>query len=120
MGLFEKKICSFCGGESGLLSNQKLTDGNICKECRKAFSPYFDANSNMSVEFVKEHLAYRENNRKALDNFESSYGIGKDKILFVDEKHGRYVLATDSEFKNDEPDVFRVADRSMSGDAFTS
>ena len=37
--LFEKKICSVCGGEIGLLGNRKLEDGNLCKNCaKKTFS----------------------------------------------------------------------------------
>lgn len=35
--LFEKKICSVCGGEIGLLGNRKLEDGNLCKNCAKNF-----------------------------------------------------------------------------------
>ena len=31
--LFEKKECSVCGGEIGLLGNRKLEDGNLCKNC---------------------------------------------------------------------------------------
>jgi len=30
--LFEKKICSICGGEIGLLGNRRLADGNLCKK----------------------------------------------------------------------------------------
>lgn len=37
--LFEKKICSICGGEIGLLGNRKLADGNLCKKCARKLSP---------------------------------------------------------------------------------
>ena len=37
--LFEKKECSICGGEIGLLGNRKLEDGNCCKECAAKLSP---------------------------------------------------------------------------------
>ena len=37
--LFDKKECSVCGGEIGLLGNRKLEDGNLCKECAAKLSP---------------------------------------------------------------------------------
>ena len=39
--LFEKKECSVCGGEIGLLGNRKLEDGNLCKNCAAKLSPWF-------------------------------------------------------------------------------
>ena len=36
--LFEKKECSVCGGEIGLLGNRKLEDGNLCKNCAAKLS----------------------------------------------------------------------------------
>ena len=29
--IFDKKECSICGGEIGLLGNRKLEDGNLCR-----------------------------------------------------------------------------------------
>ena len=37
--LFEKKECSVCGGEIGLLGNRKLEDGNLCKNCAAKYPP---------------------------------------------------------------------------------
>ena len=39
--LFDKKECSICGGEIGLLGNRKLEDGNLCKTCAAKLSPWF-------------------------------------------------------------------------------
>ena len=39
--LFEKKVCSICGGEIGLLGNRKLADGNCCKKCAAKLSSKF-------------------------------------------------------------------------------
>ena len=41
MGLFEKKYCDVCGEKIGLLGNRKLEDGNLCKDCAKKLSPFF-------------------------------------------------------------------------------
>ena len=38
--MFEKKTCSICGGEIGLLGNRKLEDCNLCKECARKLSPF--------------------------------------------------------------------------------
>ena len=42
MGLFEKKFCSVCGEKIGMLGNRKLEDGNLCRDCAKKLSPWFD------------------------------------------------------------------------------
>ena len=42
MGLFDKKICNICGEKIGLLGNRKLDDGNLCKDCAKKLSPWFE------------------------------------------------------------------------------
>ena len=57
--LFEKKECSICGGEIGLLGNRKLEDGNCCKNCAKKLSPWFEERRHSSVVQIREQLAYR-------------------------------------------------------------
>ena len=42
MGLFDKKVCDICGEKIGLLGNRKLDDGNLCKDCAKKLSPWFE------------------------------------------------------------------------------
>ena len=58
--LFDKKICSICGGEIGLLGNRKLEDGNMCKNCAKKLSPWFSDRKKSTVEEIRAQLAYRE------------------------------------------------------------
>ena len=55
MGLFDKKICDICGEKIGLLGNRKLDDGNLCKDCAKKLSPWFEERiSNASWNIVKK------------------------------------------------------------------
>lgn len=61
--LFEKKQCSVCGGEIGLLGNRKLEDGNLCKNCAKKLSPWFEERRHSTVAEIEQQLAYREENR---------------------------------------------------------
>lgn len=60
MGLFDKKICDICGEKIGLLGNRKLDDGNLCKDCAKKLSPWFEERRHSTVEDIKRQLEYRE------------------------------------------------------------
>ena len=55
--LFEKKECSVCGGEIGLLGNRKLEDGNLCKNCAAKLSPWFSDRRQSTVAEIQEQLA---------------------------------------------------------------
>ena len=65
MGLFDKKICDICGEKIGLLGNRKLDDGNLCKDCAKKLSPWFEERRHSTVEDIKRQLEYREKNIQA-------------------------------------------------------
>ena len=61
MGLFDvfkKKDCEICGKEVGLLGYKKLKDGEICKDCVKLLSPWFEDRREATVAEIKEQLAY--------------------------------------------------------------
>ena len=60
MGLFDKKFCDICGEKIGLLGNRKLEDGNMCKNCAKKLSPWFDERRHSTIEEIKKQLEYRE------------------------------------------------------------
>ena len=64
--MFEKKECSICGGEIGLLGNRKLADGNLCKNCAKKLSPWFEERRQSTVEDIRRQLDYREMNKEAV------------------------------------------------------
>ena len=69
MGLFDKKICDICGEKIGLLGNRKPDDGNLCKDCAKKLSPWFEERRHSTVEDIKRQLEYREKNKKAVMDF---------------------------------------------------
>ena len=67
MGLFDrfkKQDCEICGKEVGMFGYKKLEDGEICKDCVKLLSPWFDERRHSTVEQIKRQLAAREENRK--------------------------------------------------------
>ena len=73
--LFEKKICSVCGGEIGLLGDRKLEDGNLCKNCAKKLSPWFSDRRHSTVDEIKEQLAYREASLEQVKAFHTTHTL---------------------------------------------
>ena len=61
--LFDKKECSICGGEIGLLGNRKLEDGNLCKTCAAKLSPWF---SNRRQSTVEEKMCIRDSTMRSM------------------------------------------------------
>ncbi len=96
MGLFDvfnKKECSVCGGEIGLLGNRKLEDGNLCKECAKKLSPFFAERRHSTVDEIKEQLAYREENEGVFARFNTTKQYGSSQILRIDESKRQFTVS---------------------------
>ena len=97
--LFEKKECSLCGGEIGLLGNRKLEDGNCCKHCAGKLSPWFDDRRHSTVDQIRAQLQYREENQTALNAFRPALSFGEDYTLRAELAQGvpsRFVVARDN------------------------
>ncbi len=109
MGLFSKKECSFCGAQSGLLSNKKLADGNICKDCRARLSPFYDLSGKDTVALIGAQLAYRERNLAELQYFQPSVAVGGDYKIFVDMNAGKFAVATERAMREGNPDLFDLS-----------
>ncbi len=108
--LFEKKICSVCGGEIGLLGNRKLEDGNLCKNCAKKLSPWFSDRKNSTVEEIKEQLAYREANRSKVAAFHTSRTFGVNTKVLLDEDAGKFMVTSARNLEDANPDVLDFSD----------
>ncbi len=111
MGLFDKKNCDFCGEKIGMLGNRKLEDGNMCKDCAKKLSPFCDDRRRSTVEQIRQHLQYREENKNALRAFSPTLVLGEDKKVYIDQMKGNFVV---SRFKpgswdEENPDVMPIA-----------
>lgn len=91
--LFEKKQCSVCGGDIGLLGNRKLEDGNLCKTCAKKLSPWFEDRRHSTVAEIEQQLAYRVENQSKAAQFSISRSIGEDWKVLFDEGH-RWLTVT--------------------------
>ena len=105
MGLFEKKFCDICGEKIGLLGNKKLEDGNCCKECAGKLSPWFNERRHSTIESIKEQLAYREDNKAEVENFNVTRTIGKNTKVLLDEDNKKFIVTSSGKWKDTNPDV---------------
>ena len=111
MGLFDKKYCDICGEKIGLFGNRKLEDGNMCKHCAKKLSPWFDDRRHSTLEEIKEQLAYREENKKAVADFRCSLELGENPRILFDENAGTFMVSAPGSAEDraeENPDVFSL------------
>ena len=105
MGLFDKKYCDVCGEKIGLLGNRKLEDGNLCKDCARKLSPFFDERRHSTVEQIKQQLAYREQNKTAVAQLRPTKSYGTGMRVHVDMNQQKFVVVRGTNWKDDNPDV---------------
>lgn len=111
--LFEKKECSVCGGEIGLLGNRKLEDGNCCKNCARKLSPWFEDRRHSTVAQIHEQLAYRERNQAQLADFRVSQVIGEYYKMYIEEIGGvptRFFVTSSDDYMEANPDIIAFKD----------
>lgn len=111
--LFEKKVCSICGGDIGLLGNRKLADGNCCKKCAGGLSPWFTDRRESTVEQIQQQLAYRAQNAEALKSFNVTTVIGENEKMYIEEVNGiptRFFVTSRSSYLDENPDIISITD----------
>ena len=112
MGLFDKKFCDICGEKIGMLGNRKLADGNMCKDCAKLLSPFCDDRRSSTIDEIKAHLQYREENKIALRSFSPMITVDGDyKNIYVDTAKGNFVVSSNKpgNWDNENPDVIPIS-----------
>lgn len=116
MGLFDvfkKKDCEICGKEVGLLGYKKLEDGEICKDCVKLLSPWFDDRRHSTVEQIKRQIAAREENRRELQPWSHNLCFGEWQKIYIRMENGEpesFVVSSDSDYKDANADIIPFAD----------
>ena len=106
MGLFGKKNCCICNEKIGLLGGMKLKDGDLCKECKKKLSPFFEDAKESTIEDIKKQIKGREDNYKELDNLEINKIYGEFGAILIDETNRKFVALKDTSdglFKDPKP-----------------
>ena len=114
MGIFgkliEKKECSICGGEIGLLGNRKLEDGNMCKDCAARLSPWFSDRRQSTVEEIRQQLDYREANHEKVAAFRITRTLGERTKVLLDEDAGLFMVTSARNLTDANPDVLSFSD----------
>lgn len=105
MGLFDKKTCDVCGDKIGLLGNRKLEDGNLCKNCAAKLSPWFSERRKSTVNDIKGQLAYREQNKQAVSQFQTTRSIGRRYKVMLDENNRKFLVTKAKSLADENPDV---------------
>ena len=108
--LFDKKECSICGGEIGLLGNRKLEDGNMCKSCAAKLSPWFSDRRQSTVAEINNQLAYRENNQGKVAAFRITRTLGENMKVLLDEDAGLFMVTAARNLADANPDVLAFSD----------
>ncbi len=108
--LFEKKQCSICGGDIGLMGNRKLEDGNCCKDCAAKLSPWFSERRQSTVADIKAQLEYREANREKVAAFHATRTLGDDTKVILDEDAGLFMVTSARNWQSANPDVLAFSD----------
>ncbi len=105
MGLFDKKYCDICGEKIGLLGNRKLEDGNMCKDCAKLLSPFMTDRRQSTLDEIKEHLKYREDNKEKVAAFSPTKVIGGKTKIYFDEDKRQWLVSDDRDWRGENPDI---------------
>ena len=109
MGLFDKKFCDVCGEKIGMLGNRKLEDGNLCKDCAKKLSPWFDDRRHSTLEEIKSQLQMREENRSRVSSFHPGRVIRSDRYnLYIDERQQLFAASVNLD-REDNPDIISLS-----------
>jgi len=116
MGLFDafkKKDCEICGKEVGMFGYKKLEDGEICKDCVKLLSPWFDDRRHSTVEQIKAQIAYREENKAKLANFRPTKTFGERAKIYVEYQNGvpsRFAVTRYEDLMEENADLINFTD----------
>ena len=116
MGLFDrfkKQDCEICGKEVGMFGYKKLEDGEICKDCIKLLSPWFDDRRHSTVDQIKQQIRYREENKTALNGFRPTMAFGERYTLRAELNNGvptRFVVERTDNYKEENADIISFRD----------
>ena len=97
MGLFsnKKKLCPLCGGPTPRLLATKVEDMPLCKDCADKIDLPSGALERMSLEDLRQYMAFYDQNQRArltfTETYRYSFGFLSD-VLVLDGQHQRAVI----------------------------
>lgn len=101
--------CEICGSTLNALNSVNVDKRFICKKCISNVSRYYDR-QNTSYESMIQHIRHRLENKKNLEAFSANISYGENEIFYFDEINNTFIIASMSNYKNNNPDIFNVAD----------
>ena len=109
MGLFDKKQCSICGKDIGLLGNRKLEDGNLCKDCAAKLSPWFSDRRHSTVAEIRKQLEYREANKADVARLSPTDCVEGSTKVYVDGNAKKFIVTRTTNWRSQNPDVIPLS-----------
>ena len=111
MGLFDKKFCDICGDKVNLLTQKKLSDGQLYSECKQKLGSFTSGWKQRTVQDVKAHLEQREQNKQKYRQFNCTAAAGgRNSTLQADFNHRWFIFAVDNrDFRSGNPQVFEFS-----------
>lgn len=108
MGLFEKKFCAICGDKVNMLTQQKLSDGYLCSDCKHKLGSFTSGWKQRTVDDVKRHLVLRERNKQKYQQFIcSATAGGSNNSIQVDFSNRWFIFAVNNrDYKGGNPQIF--------------
>lgn len=108
MGLFEKKFCDICGDKVNMLTQQKLSDGYLCSDCKHKLGSFTSGWKQRTVDDVKRHLELREQNKQKYQQFNcSATAGGSNSTIQVDFGNRWFIFAiSNRDYKSGNPQIF--------------
>ena len=108
MGLFEKKFCDICGDKVNMLTQQKLSDGFLCSDCKHKLGSFTSGWKQRTVDDVKRHLELREQNKQKYQQFNcSATAGGSNNSIQVDFGNRWFIFAINNrDYKGGNPQIF--------------
>lgn len=108
MGLFEKKFCDICGDKVNMLTQQKLSDGYLCSDCKHKLGSFTSGWKQRTVDDVKRHLELREQNKQKYQQFNcSATAGGSNSSIQVDFNNRWFFFAINNrDYKGGNPQIF--------------
>lgn len=106
MGLFSNKDkpCPICGGATPRLLAKKFGGEAICGKCADNIMADDELVKGWTIDDLKEHLHYRDGNRKLVEDFVATRKVDYDREMVIDDSRGLFYV---NSLGDDNPPVFR-------------
>lgn len=94
MGLFSNnsKLCPICGGATPRLLAKKIQGEAICSNCASEIAADDELVKSWTLEDLRRHLVYREENKRQIDTFCATRSIDYGKEIMVDDTNRLFYI----------------------------